>query len=346
MADNSFDFEVEIYGGKRKLTVTYSNAAKGGREFYFFGEYLNEKLIKDLVPKAFMKIVLGMNHAYARALGYKDAADLERNWPTAMPYTRLKDWLKIQRKMIASPNVSQWSESSADMIFGSDIKRRFRLDRHNDTLLIGKRLLGAQYATLLESAVSSTPTDKAEIFLQSLLGIIAAFNLEHVYVNIDVMNAVGSSGTVVPHGWRAYHDVWDPTLQNISYTRGKMETALNSEDARTKPINLNIDYIKVDAEGGGYENVYGVNMSLLEHIIKTFIHEASHMWVATEDHYYWRPSNGTLSAHASLSTAPGVSNGTKLLSGQVETERSILNADTYGWFLYWWGHMGHLGTGS
>ena len=61
------------------------------------------------------------------------------------------------------------------------------------------------------------------------------------------------------------------------------------------------------------------------------------MVVAAEDHYYWRPQSGAIQASASLSRKTGVTKGQKIPTHEVETERSVINADTMGWFLYWWG---------
>lgn len=174
------------------------------------------------------------------------------------------------------------------------------------------------------------------MFLECILGIISAFNLEHVYVQVDKMGAVGSSGKSYAN-WRAYHDTWDPKDPNLAFKRDRMEKHLVADYAKKSPIKLNIAYISDKEEGGEYNDVYGQKLTLADHITKTFIHEASHMWCAAEDHYYWRPLKGELRAYASLSCKAGVKSGDLIPQNEVETERSILNADTFGWFLYWWG---------
>jgi restriction endonuclease Mrr len=102
-----FTFQLDAWGGKRTLHVTHDNLSKEETE-----------RVEKLMPKIFERIVNATNHAYARATGYKDAKDLASQVKNGLPYTRLKDWLKIQRKLVASDKVSAWSEESFDFIYG------------------------------------------------------------------------------------------------------------------------------------------------------------------------------------------------------------------------------------
>lgn len=321
----SFKHKLDIFGGERTLHVNYDGVVGLTSEA--------EIRIKSLVPKIFKRAVMATNHAWARGLAYESAAALESAEPGALPYTRLKDWLKIQRKMVKSDVVTMWNSDSFDFIYGP-YRKKWKVDRHSDTKEIFSRLLGADHTALHQSMLSSEPSEYAKIFRESLMGVISGMNLENVYIRITTMNSVGSSGK--SHGnWRLYHEGWNTDHANIAYERNRMEEHLVSDYAKRLPISLSVKYISTAEEGGQYSDVYGASMTLEDHITKTFLHEGGHMWVAAEDHYYWRPKSGKLAAYASLSRKAGVSKNDIVLSP--ETERCVLNADTLGWFLYWWG---------
>lgn len=315
MPTRTWTKELEILGGKRKLHIVYDPSTLSEMDL---------AQVKVRLPRVFRRAVLITNNCHAKALAFKSAEAMMRVKKHRMLYTLLKDYLKLQMRKRHS---GAWTTHS-DFIFSSFINE-WRLDRNKPTKDYMARVFGTNATTLHGQMCGKTPNELAQTVRNTMLSTISGLNLENVYICAKNMGAVGSA--LYSHGgWR---------YAGQGFSRTRMEEHLNAWE-EDNPINLNKNYFKNvteigDGESGSwsdYRGLYGVNLTFEDHLTKTLIHEASHLFAGSADYYYFRPHNRKLRADKA-GDLPDPSPAHPVAT----TENCALNADSIAWFLYYWG---------
>lgn len=269
-------------------------------------------------------------NVHAKALGHKSGAAMLSADPGRMLHTRLKDWFKLQ---VRRRQGTVWTSEAANFVFDC-FKSEWRLDRTTTTKTAFMRVFGAEAAALHEQCcrpakdIDPAWKPRVEALLNTLLSVVAGLSLGDVYVFVRKMAAVGSAST-------SYGD-WRYVGDRLEHLRLEQQLCAVSG---SPPININIEYLRNEVETpelsksfGDYRNLYGENLTLEDHITKTFLHEASHKFAATADYYYYRPRTGALRCERGGDSPKSVGD-----LPAAETDRCIVNADSIGWFLYYWG---------
>lgn len=307
--------ELEILDGKRKLHIVYMPGTLSEMDL---------AQVKVRLPRVFRRAVLICNNCHAKALAFKSADGMMRTRKNRMLFTLLKDFLKLQMK---KRHAGTWT-SQADFIFKSFIND-WRLDRNSTTKDFMKRVFGTNAMTLHEQMCGKTPNQLAQTVRNTMIATIAGINLENVYIYAQNMGAVGSA--LLSHGdWREAGD---------GFARARMEEHLDAWES-DNPIDLNKNYFKNvteigDGESGSwsdYRGLYRVDLTFEDHLTKTLIHEASHLFAGTADYYYFRPHNKKLRADKAGDLPDG-----SPAHPVPTTQNCALNADSIAWFLYYWG---------
>lgn len=284
--------------------------------------------MKVRLPRVIRRALIITNNCYALGLAYRSLKELMNRNPSRDIYTRQKDFLKLQLKKM---NSHTWGRE-VDLCFGP-IRKEFRLKRDKSTKIFFQRMFGVNHAALLENMCTKLPTNRAAMLRNTCIGVIGGLNLSAIYIKIKTLGALGESATSFG-GWRDVAGGYDPTDVSTSFTRERMENQLHAYNPGDA-IDLNKDLLSNEigdhARTGSNEwkNVYGVKYTLEDIMTLTLIHEASHVFAATEDHYYYEPHGGVLQAEDQMN------NGNVTLIPA--TNRCVMNADSIGWFLYFFG---------
>ena len=321
-----------LYGMQRTLTIKMDNR-------YRTSAY---QKLADNMWRVYERAVAITNEAFAKGLGYIDFADMQRRTTHYNLGPRLKDWLKIQRTMVRSRMASQWTNLSQDFILGQ-LRKNWKLDNHQQTKRACRTVLGQQAESIRTSLLDANPSEKAKIFRETLLAVICSLNLENVYIRFDKSedspggNITLGTARVAYGAWRTGHSVFDANHPDIAFDRGRMEEHLVSDVKHEVPIYLSPDYmVEQTLLQSEYANLFGATYTNEDLMTITLLHEASHMFAGTEDHWYFEPNaRHTLEAIRCDGWAnPATSHADSIAC---DTNLCVLNADTIGWFLFWYG---------
>lgn len=321
MPIQTFRREFELLDGPRKLHMMYDTADLAPLE-------LATAKVRSL--RLARRAVEICANVHAKALGHKSAAAMLTADPGRMLHTRLKDWFKLQ---VRRRQGMVWTSDTANFVFDC-FKNDWRLDRGSTTKTAFVRVFGGDAEALHEQCcrpakdVETAWKPRVEALLNTLQAVVAGLSLGDIYLYVRKMAAVGSASTSYGD-WRYVGD----RLEQL-----RLESQLSAVSG-SPPININIEYLRNEVETpelstsfGDYRNLYGENLTLEDHITKTLIHEASHKFAATADYYYYRPRTGALRCERGGDSPTSVGD-----LPTAETDRCVVNADSIGWFLYFWG---------
>jgi hypothetical protein len=285
----------------------------------------------------FVRCLTLTNQCYARGLGYDNiSAFVAQQGEDKLIGPLLKRWLEAHPTNTGAVISDSHIEALRKVYLGHYF-RDWKPGEGDQAKLAMIHAFGEDGDALRRDMNGSRSWPQSKVLTDTLISVMCAVNREEVRISVDTRgrdaDTMGAAMTSFG-AWRKGHSLWNRNDASLNFNSTRMERHLLSAERMDSPIYLSAEYFqRLSAAYDDAAHIFGHDYDNNDAMCVTLLHEASHMYAAAEDHWYFY-GNDADGLRAVTNEGHTVS---KNQSYQCETNLTVVNADSIGWFLFWFG---------